>query len=382
MPTSVYLVDDEPEILYTLSEALTYSGFDVQTFEDGPSALEAAAHRPPDLLVTDMRMPEMDGMALLTRLRSEAPDTEVIILTGFGDLGSAVSALRLGAFDYLTKPIDANRLAQVLKNGAEHRRLQAENRSLIQRLRESNRIKTEFINGMSHEVRTPLGHILGFAQLLEDSLPDLSEVHAGHLQKVQQAAKQLLGLFDDILQFSILRSGEASVATETFPLGPFLSGTVELVQAAADAKGVTLEILLHEPDPTVSADAAICEKALHLILDNAVKFTPTGGGVRVSSWVGADPLDANADRRPPPEGYRWLGIAVADSGPGIPSDDLERIFNAFEQGDGSLARQYGGTGLGLALARSLARIHGGEVEVRSQPEKGSTFTLVVPTPDG
>ena len=325
-------------------------------------------------------MPGISGLDLIREARKLIPDTEVIILTGYGDMKSAVEALRLGAYDYLTKPVDMERLLQTLKNGADRRRLILQNRSLIRSLEESNRIKAEFINGMSHEFRTPLGHILGFSQILQDTLEGLTEKQGRYIENIQSAASGLLGLFENILQFSILKSGEAHARPAAFSPTNLLEKSLQSYRDPADIKGLTLSHQCPEPDRTVTADPEICRKALSCLLDNAVKFTPDGGTVTVSAEVRTSPdLPAGAEGDDLAETIAdgWLHIAVADSGPGIAQEDQERIFNLFEQGDASLTRHHQGTGLGLALARSLAKIHGGSLVVDSRPGEGSTFTVTL-----
>ena len=380
MPTDVFIVDDEPEILDILQEALSASGFRVTAFSSGSAALDGLAVRQPDLVVTDLRMPGVSGMTLLEKLRRRSPDTQVVILTGYGDMKSAVDALRLGAFDYLTKPLDAERLAQTLRNGAERRRLLLENRALLQRLQEANRIKTEFINGMSHEVRTPLGHILGFTQILEDTLQGLTDKQTRYLQNIQDGARRLLNLFENILQFSVLRSGEVALSPAPFSLASFLQESQDLICAAASRKEIAIERYPVAPDRTIAVDPTICQKAVSLLLDNAVKFTPPGGRIAIRADVRPEPPPVIAEGAPSAQSHAraWLHISVADTGPGVPEQDRDRIFDLFEQGDASLTRHHEGTGLGLALARSLARLHGGAITLDSRPGNGSTFTLVVP----
>ena len=380
MPTDVLLVDDERQILTILQETLSTAGFRVTACESGKAALGALADHQPDLMVTDLKMPGMSGLELLKEVRELTPDTQVVILTGFGDMNSAIEALRLGAYDYLQKPVDAERLIQTLRNGTERRRLILENRALVQSLQEANQLKTEFINGMSHEIRTPLGHITGFAQILEGTLDRLTEKQARYLQNIQTAANRLLSMFDNILQYSVLNSGEVQIAPASFPLSEFLNRTLDPFESAVAEKRIAVDLQPPEPDRSVIADAETCRKILSLLLDNAVQFSPEQGALGLKAEVLPSPsVPSDLDER---GAEAWLHISVSDTGPGIDPEDQERIFNLFEQVDGSLAREHEGTGLGLALARSLARIHNGVIALDSRPGEGSTFTLVIPLPEG
>ena len=133
MPTSVLIVDDEPNVLNIIREAVATAGFQATTCESSNEALPLLEAQPPDLLLTDLRMPGINGLELLRSAQENSPDMQVVILTGYGDMKSAVEALRLGAFDYLSKPVDMERLVQTLQNGSERRRLVLENRDLVRK---------------------------------------------------------------------------------------------------------------------------------------------------------------------------------------------------------------------------------------------------------
>ncbi len=380
MTVEVFVVDDEPEVVSVLREVVESAGFVVSTFGRVEEAVGMLAERQPAVLVTDLRMPGPSGLELVRKARAMSPDTQVVILTGYGDLDSAVQALRLGAFDYLAKPVDAERLVQTVRNGVERRRLVLENRRLVRCLSESNLLKTEFINGISHEVRTPLGQILGYAQLLRGTALGLSDKQHRYLQSIQEAATRVLDLFENILQFSTLQSGDGSLTSVEVSLPALLDEVRQIHHEAAERRGVRVEVAASDSDRTVMADLDICRKVLSLLLDNAIKFTPEGGRVVLSGEVrGGLPAEHTAMPLPAEvRADRWLHLAVADSGPGVADEDRQRIFNLFEQGDASLTRSHEGTGLGLALALSLARLHGGTIALASRPHAGSTFTLVIP----
>ncbi len=288
---------------------------------------------------------------------------------------SAVGALRLGAFDYLSKPVDIERLVQTLQNGSERRLLILENRDLVRSLEESNRLKTEFINGLSHEVRTPLGHIQGFAQILQDTLNGLTEKQVGYLHNILSASNRLLNMFEDILQFSTLRQGETRIIPEPLIPSEFLSECILEHTEFAEAKNLCIET--DATNRIVSVDHKICRKATSLILDNAVKFSAENGSIDLGAQILTSPPASCG--KPMTQGPgEWFHIIISDNGPGVEPEDQDRIFNLFEQADGGLDRKFEGTGLGLALAQSLAKAHGGQVSVENRPGKGNTFTLALP----
>jgi signal transduction histidine kinase len=284
MPTKVLLVDDEEHIRSVLSDSLEAAGYDVESVSSGEEGLESLAKRPADLMIVDLKMPGISGIEFASQARETPADGQIVILTGFGDMKSAVEAMRAGAYDYLTKPVDLDRLLQTLRQADERRKLVIENRDLLRRLTEANRIKAEFINGMSHEVRTPLGHITGFAQILEDTLENLTDKHQRYLRNIQDGASRLLDLFENILSFSTLKTGDVQVNPESVNLDETLQNAIEASQPSAADLGFTVGT---EGDTSLSVriDKSICTKALGLLLVNAIKFNKEGGAVELGVSV-------------------------------------------------------------------------------------------------
>lgn len=220
--------------------------------------------------------------------------------------------------------------------------------------------KSSFLIHMSHEVRTPLNGILGMAQMLQAS--NVDEEQRQHLAVLQHSVKQLLDLFDRVLELTQLDAGELHANRERFSLREVLNATVAAVEETAQDRGVRvrLEVVHHTPDQLMGDPARLGQVLTHL-LDNAVKFAKRGKvGLRVETLVGR------------------LIIEVRDAGPGIAPEKLARIFEPFEQSDGSSTRRHAGAGLGLTLASRLARLMGGEITVSSTPGKGSTFRVILP----
>jgi len=380
MPDRVLIVDDEKHIRDVLCESLSSSGFEVTAVATGEDALTAIDAAAPDLMVVDLKMPGISGLDLIREARPRIPDVQAIILTGFGDMPSAVEALRLDAYDYLTKPVDLERLHRTLLNAAERRRLLLENRDLVRRLQHANRLKAEFISGMSHEVRTPLGHVTGFTQILQETLEGLTDKQQGYLANIHTAATGLLAMFENILQFSELKTHDVDLRLENVDVEGLLAEALEAVRPAAIEEGLSLASD-SSVEQNVLLDRRNVTKVLSLLLDNAIKFTDEGGiDVRAERKEGNEVPEGLAE--PPAASVDgWLHITVRDTGIGIAEDDRERIFNLFEQADGSLTRSHEGTGIGLALALGLARLHGGTIRVEGGRDRGSAFTLIVPVAD-
>lgn len=236
----------------------------------------------------------------------------------------------------------------------ERRRLEAE---------AANRTKSEFLAAMSHELRTPLNAIAGYVELLMLGVRGVvSEAQKADLARIQRSQQHLLGLINDILNFSRLEAGQVIYTIEPVSLANVIDNVVAMTAPQAAAKALDLHSAACAPELVARADASKLEQVLLNLLSNAVKFTPPGGHVTI--WCGAD-------------GDRVL-VHIEDTGPGIPFDRHAAIFEPFVQLDRTLQNPRDGVGLGLAISRDLARGMHGELSVTSIVGLGSTFTLSLP----
>ena len=236
------------------------------------------------------------------------------------------------------------------------------------------RAKAEFLATMSHELRTPLNAILGYAQILDMGvLGPATPAQQAHLERLQASARHLLRLVDDVLDIAKSDAERLEVRHDVLMTGAAVAAAMSLVLPQATAKGVRLvDFGAGEPGHPYSGDEHRVRQVIVNLLSNAVKFTPSGGQVRVSCGTSARREQDAASNGP------WAWIRVEDTGPGIPSELLDKLFEPFVQGDGALTREQGGTGLGLAISRRLARLMGGDVTVAAESEAGARFTLWLP----
>jgi signal transduction histidine kinase/CheY-like chemotaxis protein len=267
------------------------------------------------------------------------------------------------------------------------RAIEASRRALAEReaaLREANaaldranRMKSEFLASMSHELRTPLNAVIGFSEVLRDGLAgEVSEQQREYLQDILSSGTHLLALINDILDLSKVEAGRMELELDCLPVESLLHSALSIVREKAMAHRLTLDFKAADAGE-LCADARKVKQIVYNLLSNAVKFTPDGGSVTLGAR--RVPRQAAPAAAAPPEGTReFIEIAVADSGIGISAEDQTRLFAPFTQLDSSLSRQYAGTGLGLALVKGLAELHGGAVGVESVPGKGSTFRVWLP----
>jgi signal transduction histidine kinase len=260
----------------------------------------------------------------------------------------------------------------------------------------ANRAKSEFLANMSHELRTPLNHIIGFTELVLDTrFGSLNETQEEYLNDVHHSSKHLLELINDILDISRVEAGKLKLETSEINLKACLQNSLIMVKEKATKHRIQLTTNFDGCSGTLMADERKLKQILYNLLSNAVKFTPDGGSVCLNA------KKVNCKIRPGRRGeasgikiiealdgdaqvlkkniHNGIEISITDSGIGIKPEDLERIFNRFEQIDGTSSRNYEGSGLGLALTKELVEMHGGRIWAQSEGEgKGSSFRILLP----
>jgi signal transduction histidine kinase len=414
----ILIVDDYPENLLALEAILADTGHTIVRANSGREALKALLTQDFALILMDVAMPELDGYetAVLIRGRERSRLTPIIFLTANNKTDAQVfKGYSVGAVDYLFKPFvpevllskvaifvelftsrqtleqqrtalehsyaemekrvlertddlaTANRalLAEIVeRRRVEHEREQLLAREQAARLEAEamNRMKDEFLGTLSHELRTPLNAILGWTHLLEIGKRDEASIaHATRVIKSNALAQAQL--VADILDVSRIIGGKLQLFIGAVDLCAMIEATMETLQPAADAKGITVETEWPEYGATLHADQDRLRQVMWNLLSNAIKFTPAGGRVRVV-------LEAMPQE---------IRIAVIDNGQGIDPAFLPHVFDRFTQADSSFARSHGGLGLGLAIVRHLLELHGGCITVASDgKDQGTTFTVTLP----
>ncbi len=289
-----------------------------------------------------------------------------------GDL-SVRAGLKTGdEFQDLSETFD-NMLATLNAAQEEQRRI---NRSLDVKLGElaetnvalyeSNRLKSEFLANVSHELRTPLVSIIGFAELLRDasghSETDPKRI-GRYSENILTSGRSLLDLINDLLDVAKIEAGQLELHVSEFSIAELCSDLIDFVRPLADKRNQALEARIAADLPRCRSDSGRIKQILYNLLSNAIKFTPPGGRIG---------LDLAQD------GGQRVRLAVWDTGPGIPANQREAIFEKFRQLDSSTTREHAGTGLGLAITRDLVEMLGGRIELHSDPGRGATFVVTLP----
>ena len=358
--SKILVIDDEQGFRDLVSLELDSRGFQVKTASNGEEGVEQAKKQEFDVVVSDLTMPKMNGLDTLSALKEIQPKLEVIMITGYATLESAVECMRRGAYDYITKPFQIEDLIRLIERANEKHQL---NKQVV-KLQELNRMKSEFLANMSHELRTPLNSIIGYTSLTLDKVyGELSEKQALVLRRVKLSAKNLLELINNILDLSKLNSGKMSLCNEEFKLSDTIQDVVETMDSLAQEKTLKL-INKVQGEIWIRTDKTKLKQIFINLVGNSIKFTKKG---EISI----------ADKFLPDQ--KTVEIKVHDTGIGISPKDIPYLFDEFRQVDGSSTREFGGTGLGLSITKRLVGILGGSIHVESTLGVGSTFTVKLPT---
>ncbi|WP_366656426.1 HAMP domain-containing sensor histidine kinase [Fodinicurvata sp. EGI_FJ10296] len=229
----------------------------------------------------------------------------------------------------------------------------------------ANRAKSQFLANMSHELRTPLNAIIGFAEILKDPMISRGEDAKGaeYAEDIHKSGIHLLSLINDLLDLSKIEAGRATLSDDTIQLPYTVAATLRLVETRAEKHGITLVKSVASGAELIRADERKLKQILLNLLSNAVKFTPEGGRIEVSTALA---------------GSGALLISVSDNGIGIAEADIPKVMSPFGQVESSLNRRFEGSGLGLPLVKALAELHGGDMDLDSEPNVGTTVTVILP----
>jgi signal transduction histidine kinase len=347
----VLIVDDEPRARMALTELLRDAGYQVQSAADGFDALARLAKDEPDIVLTDLRMPGMDGLTLLRRLRAkDSPAVSVVVMTAFGAVETAVSAMKEGAADYLVKPIHFDELVLVLEREMERRNLRREAATARARLEAANRDLEAFGRRIAHDLKGPLAPIPLLAHRLKLGTADPVVVRTA--ESIAAKALQAGNMIDGLLAFS--RRGGHDPTAATVAAGVIRDSLEDFAERIADDQ-VTVESELD-----AEAEVACAPSLFREVVDNLVGNALNHLKERERRWLRV---------RLCPRGA-LVELEVQDSGPGIPRESLDRIFDLFYRVPGTGSS---GNGIGLSTVRRIVDAHGGEITVHSVLGEGTSF---------
>ncbi|CAK0765992.1 two-component system, sensor histidine kinase and response regulator [Gammaproteobacteria bacterium] len=368
----ILIVDDAPNNIRMLIEMFA-SDYEIAVATDGEEALQATVAYQPDLILLDVEMPKLDGYEVCVQLKAN-PHTRsipIIFLTGRNNKLDEAKGLRLGASDYITKPFCAEvAIARVKNHLALKQHQDATERMMIalQEARESaeqaSRSKGEFLSNMSHDIRTPMNAIIGFADLALRT--EVSPKLHDYLIKIARSSQSLLRIVNDILDFSKIEAGKLELEMSEFLLREVFEHLTDMFREKATEKHIDLILNISEECRyELCGDSLRLEQVLMNLISNALKFTEEGEiEVRVKTIQKSVHQIA-------------LEFSVRDTGIGMAEEFADKLFLPFTQADTSVTRKFGGTGLGLSISKKLVEIMGGNIWMNSEVGHGSAFYFTV-----
>jgi len=365
----ILVVDDEPGMRTGVERALR--GFSVQIPEvghkvaftitqaaTGEEALDAISGDPPDILLLDHKLPGISGLEILERIRGTESDMLTIMITAYASLDTVITATKRGSYDFLAKPFTPDDLKHVVGKASRHVVLRRQARRLAE---EKRQVRFEFISVLAHELKSPIAAIDGFLHIIKDrTAGDEQAVYDHMLSRSMVRLKAMRKMIEDLLDLTHIESGRKRRELAEIDIAGVAGEVVETVMPSAAENNVSLEIHCDGP-LKMTADQGEIEMILSNLIVNAVKYNRPGGRVDVTLSTDGDVVN----------------IAVADTGIGMSSDETARLFKEFARIRNPKTRKILGSGLGLSIVKKLVLLYDGDVAVKSEPDKGSTFTVAL-----
>ncbi|MDH3215881.1 MAG: response regulator [Candidatus Krumholzibacteria bacterium] len=357
----IVVIDDDYAMRLSCLQALSKLGLHVETCEDGAKGLNSVARLKPDLVLVDLKMPGISGMEVISRIHEIDPIIVIIVITGYATIGTAVDAMKAGAYDFLPKPFKPDELRMIVGRSLQHRRLLLESRRLEM---ERELLKRRFITFVSHQLKTPLTAIHQYLDVLRN-LGDTVEVRAKSnewLDRCLKRTKEMREIVDDWLTLSRMEGGMLSRQRVKVDLKPIVLNVLKTYREMEEANDVTLVPQLPGDSCLVRGDHNCLSVLFDNLIANAIKYNKPGGQVTVSAEMGDGEVV----------------IAVHDTGVGIPREHKDYLFDEFFRVRGQGHTATTGTGLGLPICKRIVRESGGTIEVESEVGVGSTFRVRLP----
>jgi len=370
----ILVIDDNPTNIVLAKACLKSEKVICEIAPDGERGLEMALESPPDLVLLDIMLPGMDGFQVCEQLKAD-PRTRgvpVLMITALQELDDKIRGLRAGAEDFISKPFNRAELQARVRSLLRMKLLQEEQleserlRVRYQMSQEADRLKDAFISIVSHEIKTPLTVMKGYVSLLRtDRKPDREDDN-GLTDRIVEGLSislaELESLMRQLLDLSRMRSGLSLLQKSEVSIHQIMARIVETLTPAAQEKNLKIELQGGEDALPMNADAEKLEAAFLHLANNAVNFTPPGGSVRIEIRETGDAI----------------AVAITDTGIGIPPEHLSRIFEPFYQIENYMTRTVEGMGVGLCITKHVIEDHGGSIDVRSELNAGTTFTVTLP----
>ncbi|NVN90596.1 MAG: response regulator [Desulfuromonadales bacterium] len=376
----ILIVDDEELVAKVLEIHLEESGYQADWASSGEDCLNRIAAQPYSLVLLDIWMPRMSGVEVLEQIRKSHQDVSVIMMSGHGSESMAVTCMKTGAVDYVTKPFDLTDVLQRVEQALMNRTTLLEKQRL-------EREKDDFVSMLSHDMKNPLTAVIGSIDIMrEGRLGPVNVEQVEYLQSAIDSCNEVVSMIDNLLDIYRFEAGHMTLAIQPCDPENILASLVTRFSLLAGREGLRLSADLDRNLPEISVDRSAFLRTMGNLLGNALKFSPEGGEITLSCHplaretameMAIPAYAASQSEQMFSEHARFVLLSVRDTGNGIPLEDQERIFERFVQSQRG-NKNYGGAGLGLAYCKLTVESFGGAIWVVSSPGQGSEFFILLP----
>jgi two-component system, sensor histidine kinase and response regulator len=357
---TVFVIDDDEIIRLSCEQILQKSGYTVETFGNGYKGIERLKEAKPQLLVVDIKMPELDGFEVIKIVRKIDPDIVIVVITGYATIETAVDAMKMGAYDFLPKPFTPGELRMIIERAFERWRLIKEAQTLR---KEKEEVERKFVTLVSHQLKAPLGAVKQYLDVLRFTCKDkLSEETVEWISRSQVRIEEMLHLIQDWLMLSKLDHGSLCDPGISSDIVKVASDVVREYQQLPSAADLTISMELGSEPMQVCGDTVSLRMLIGNLVSNAVKYNRPGGKVRVSAGIAEN----------------WITLEVSDTGLGIPLTFRPHLFEEFYRIRVPETQDIPGTGLGLVICKRIVDELGGSIEVDSKEGEYTVFTVKLP----
>jgi len=358
---TIIIIDDDETMRLACEKILTKSGYAIETFPDGFSGIERIKEFRPGLIVVDLKMPGISGIEVIEQVREFDPDIVIVVITGYATVGSAVEAMKAGAYDFLPKPFTPDELRLIIRRAMERRRLTMVS---VRLQREKELLERRFITMVSHQLQTPLAAVQQYLDvllhLMDEGQP--TEHYREWLEKSRGRVVELLSIIQDWLTLSKVEHGALASGREAVAVVPIIERLRETFQERAADRRVDVELRLAENLPPVAGDEECLSMVFSNLLVNAIKYNKDGGRVVISGR----------------EERGRVIVDFTDTGIGIAEENVPKLFTDFFRVRDATTSGIKGTGLGLSIGKRIVEELSGNISVKSTLGEGSTFTVTLP----
>ena len=357
----IFVIDDDPVMRLSCYKILDKDGFYVETYEDGEQGLARIKIEKPDILVVDLKMPKIGGLEVIARVHKIDPEICIIVITGYATIGTAVEAMKTGAYDFLPKPFTPDELRLIVTRGLERSELTKQSRRLKQ---DKENLERRFITFVSHQLQSPLVAVQQYLDIIQHlgDCENRQQLQDEWIKRSIARIKELLLIVRDWLTISKIESGQFIDNKSSVFLSNILNELMKSYEPMAMKKNIRFISEISDNLSSIYSHERCLKMLFSNLIVNAIKYNKPSGYIKVTTS----------------ENTEEVIIKVEDNGIGIAKDKIEFIFEEFYRIKDEQTRNIPGTGLGLPICKKIAKESGGGITAESELQKGTVFTVKLP----